>query len=368
MPMTADDHADVEVLFSPVRLGALELRNRLVMAPLTRNRALPGNYGQRASAGLIIAEATQVSAQAVGYPNTPGLHTPEQAAAWRLVTDAVHARGGLIVVQLWHVGRVSHPSMQPDGALPVAPSALAPEGAADTYTGPQPFVTPRALERDELPGLVADFAHAASLSRDAGFDGVEIHGANGYLLDQFLRDGSNRRTDEYGGSQANRARLLLEVTRATLDVLGPGRVGVRLSPLSRFNGMRDSDPLGLTAVVAAELDRLPLAYLHVIDRLDARSPGARADAVARRTFRGPLILNSGYGRESAAQALSAGRGEAVAFGEAFLANPDLVERYRAGRELNVPDEATYYGGDARGYTDYPFLDGRLVPAEVGVSD
>jgi N-ethylmaleimide reductase len=353
-------------LFSPVRLGALQLPNRLLMAPMTRNRAAAGNvptelnatyYAQRATAGLIITEATQVSPQGVGYPGTPGIHTGEQVAGWRLVTRAVHQAGGRIFLQLWHVGRISHPDLQPEGALPVAPSAVAPAGQAMTFTGPQPFVTPRALAAEEIPGVVAQFAAGARRARDAGFDGVEIHGANGYLPDQFLRSGSNTRTDLYGGSPANRARFLLEVTAAVCEAWGDsGRVGVRLSPTSAYNDMRDDDPLATFSHAAAALGELGLAYLHVVEARPVADGQPYLTPALRRAFGGPLVINGGLDRDSAEAALRNGEGDAASFAVKFLANPDLPRRFAAGAPLNLPDRATMYGGGAKGYTDYPVLD------------
>ncbi|MDH3472208.1 MAG: alkene reductase [Rhodospirillales bacterium] len=353
-------------LFTPVDLGALALENRIVMAPLTRNRAGPGNvpqalnaeyYVQRASAGLIVTEATQVSPQGVGYPGTPGIHSAEQVEGWRRVTEAVHDKGGRIVLQLWHVGRISHPSLQPGGALPVAPSALKPEGEVFTHEGPQPFVTPRALETAEIPGIVAQYRAAAENALAAGFDGVEVHAANGYLLDQFLRDGSNHRRDAYGGPVENRARLIFEVLDAVVEVWGAGRVGLRLSPVNSFNSMTDNDPDATFGYVAGRLNRYGLAYLHVVETDMAGAAGPRGydrDAL-RRAFKGPYMANGGYGRDSATQALARGAADPVAFGQPFIANPDLVERFSRNAPLNAPDPASFYGGDAKGYTDYPSL-------------
>jgi N-ethylmaleimide reductase len=360
-------------LFTPVRLGALELANRVVMAPMTRNRAAnPGRvptplmaeyYRQRASAGLIVTEATHVSPEGVGYPDTPGILTGEHVAAWRRVTDAVHAAGGKIVVQLWHVGRISHPAFQPHGARPVAPSPVAPAGQSYTPAGPQPFVTPRALETDEVPVIVDDFARGAANAKAAGFDGVELHGANGYLVDQFLRDGTNRRTDRYGGDVANRARFLLEVTRALVDVWGGGRVGVRLSPSGTFNDMHDSNPFATFGYAARELGRLGLAYLHVVRPSDADrrhgKPGWRPVPVSyfRPLFDGPILAADGYTAAGAEAALTSGEADAVAFARAFIANPDLVERFRRGAALADADVSTIYGGGEKGYADYPALAG-----------
>ncbi|HEX8695840.1 MAG TPA: alkene reductase [Longimicrobium sp.] len=352
-------------LFSPFQLGPYELRNRLVMAPMTRNRAGEGNvptplmaeyYAQRATAGLIVTEGSQVSPQGAGYPHTPGIHTREQVEGWRGVTDAVHAAGGRIFLQLWHVGRVSHPSLQPGGALPVAPSPLGIQGQAVTPHGPQPFVTPRPLETEEVASVVEDFAEGARLAYQAGFDGVELHGANGYLIDQFLRDGSNRRTDRYGGTVPNRVRFLEEVAAAVVDVWGGDRVGVRLSPLGTTNGMADSDPEATFGYAAYALNRFGLAYLHVVEPVAPGSSPTRISPALRAIFRGPFIANGGYGAESAHAAVASGRADLVSFGTAFLANPDLPRRFREGAPLNEPDRATFYGGDERGYTDYPPLD------------
>jgi len=364
--MTTEDSTPTPRLFSPVRLGALELPNRVLMAPMTRNRAAAGNvpteinatyYAQRATAGLIITEATQVSPQGVGYPGTPGIHTDDQVAGWRLVTRAVHQAGGRIFLQLWHVGRISHPGLQPEGALPVAPSAIAPAGQAMTLAGPQPFVTPRALAGEEIPGVVAQFAEGARRARDAGFDGVEIHGANGYLIDQFLRSGSNTRTDLYGGSPANRARFLLEVTAAVCEAWGDsGRVGVRLSPISAFNDMHDGDPLATFSHAAAALGELGLAYLHVVEARPVADGQPYLAPALRRAFGGPLVINGGLDRDSAEAALRNDEGDAASFAIKFLANPDLPRRFAVGASLNLPDRATMYGGGAKGYVDYPALD------------
>jgi N-ethylmaleimide reductase len=348
-------------LFTPVTIGRLELPNRIVMAPMTRNRAGEGNvpnalnveyYVQRAGAGLILTEATQVSPQGVGYPGTPGIHSDDQVAGWRRVTAAVHDAGGRIFLQLWHVGRISHPSLQPGGALPVAPSAIAPKGDAMTYTGLQPFVTPRALATDEIAGVVAQYAHGARRALAAGFDGVELHGANGYLIDQFLRDGSNTRTDDYGGSIDNRTRFLREVADAVAAVWGADRVGLRISPRGEFNDMRDSDPAALFTRVAALAGQRRLAYLHVVEPVGTPDPLA---AKLRAAFGGPLMVNGGYDRATADAVLADGTADLVSFGVPFLANPDLALRYRRGAPLNAADRATFYGGNAKGYTDYPAL-------------
>ncbi len=360
-------------LFDPLALGALTLPNRIIMAPLTRMRAQqPGNiphqlnaeyYAQRASAGLIISEATQISPQGQGYPATPGIHTPEQVSGWRKVTDAAHAAGGRIVLQLWHVGRISHSSFQPGGGMPVAPSAIAPTGKVLTAQWKQaPYETPRALETSELPGLVQDYRNAAENARAAGFDGVEIHSANGYLLDQFLQDGSNRRTDAYGGSIENRARLLLEVTDAVISVWGKDRVGVRLSPYGTFNDMHDSDPVRLFTYVLEQLSRRGIAYAHLIEPRATSAGGSdsvlenapRTAEIFRTSFTGAFISAGGYSGETAEQAVASGHADAVAFGRLFIANPDLPERLRRHLPLNRYDRSTFYGGTEKGYTDYPF--------------
>ena len=338
------------------------------MAPLTRNRAGDGNvpgqlnatyYTQRVSAGLIIAEATQVSPEGLGYPATPGIHSAAQVAGWKLVTDAVHQHGGRIFLQLWHVGRISHPDLQPGGALPVAPSAIAPTvGQAATYEGMKPFVTPRALETSEIPGIVEQYRQGAKNALEAGFDGVEVHGANGYLLDQFLRDGTNKRTDEYGGSIENRARLLLEVTQAVTEVWGAGRVGVRLSPSGTFNDMHDSDPLATFGYAAEALNRFGLAYLHLIEVVEAdlRHGGTEVPtSYLRDRFTGTLMVNGGYDLDKSNAVLSSHKADLVAFGTLFIANPDLPQRFALNAPLNPADPSTFYGGGEKGYIDYPFL-------------
>src|SRR5215469_14837183 len=314
-------------LFSPYRLGEIDLANRVVMAPMTRSRAVAGNvpnplaatyYAQRASAGLIVTEASQVSPQGVGYIRTPGIHSAEQVAGWRTVTDAVHRAGGKIFLQLWHVGRISHPDFH-DGALPVAPSAIAAQGTVFTAQGPKPMVTPRALTLAEIPGIVEQFRAGAENAKAAGFDGVEIHGANGYLLDQFTRDGTNQRTDAYGGSVENRARLPLEVVDAVAGVWGPGRVGYRISPNGAFNSMSDSDPARIFGHLVGELDRRGIGYLHVVDPV---ADGAkRLSPVLRKIFDGTYIVNGGFDLAAANAAINAGEADLVAFGVPFLANP-----------------------------------------------
>jgi N-ethylmaleimide reductase len=355
------------VLFSPYRLGDLELSNRLVMSPMTRSRALDGNvpnplaatyYAQRASAGLIVTEATQVSPQGVGYIRTPGIHSAEQVAGWRTITDAVHRAAGKIFAQLWHVGRVSHPDFH-DGALPVAPSALPVEGEAFTTRGRTKLVTPRALDANELPGIVAQFRTAAENAKAAGFDGVELHGANGYLLDQFLRDGANQRTDAYGGSIENRARFPLEVVDAVSGVWGPQRVGYKLSPYFSGYSMSDSNPIETFSFISSQLSRRGLLYLHVTEAVvgpaAALSGTRRATPILREKFSGTLIANGGYDARSAEAAITRREADLVAFGVPFLANPDLPARYRSNAELNTADPATFYAGEATGYIDYPAL-------------
>jgi N-ethylmaleimide reductase len=353
-------------LLSPIQLGPYTLPNRIVMAPLTRNRAtdnLPQPihatyYAQRASAGLIISEATQVCPEGVGYPATPGIHSPEQVLAWRPVTDAVHEAGGRIFLQLWHVGRISHPDLQPGGQLPVAPSAIAPQGEAATYTGMQPFVTPRALDLDEIPGVVEQYRQGAKNALEAGFDGVEVHGANGYLLDQFLRDGSNQRTDAYGGSIENRARLLIEVLEAVIGVWGSDRVGVRLSPSGSFNDMSDSDPAALSRYLAEALTPLNLAYLHLIEpRADENpdSPDLGADFF-RSLYTGTIISAGGYEKADGNAMLANGNADLIAYGRWFISNPDLPQRFAADAPLTPYDRDSFYGGDERGYIDYPTLE------------
>ncbi len=362
-------------LLSPVKLGRYQLPNRIVMAPLTRNRAGAGNvptqlnveyYAQRASAGLIITEATQVSPQGLGYPSTPGIHSPEQVEGWRLVTKAVRDRGGRIFLQLWHVGRISHPSLQPDGALPVAPSAIAPQGMAATYEGEQPFVTPRALETDEIPGIIEQYRKGAENALAAGFDGVEIHGANGYLLDQFLHDSSNQRTDSYGGSIENRTRLLLEVTQAVVRVWGADRVGIRLSPSGTFNDVQDTDPKALFTYVVSALNRFGLAYLHLVEpRVSGNEtvddPNSELSVeYFRPIFKGKLITAGGYDRDRGNAVLASGKADLVAYGRLFISNPDLPQRLALNTHLNPYDRSTFYGGDERGYTDYPTLERQAV--------
>jgi N-ethylmaleimide reductase len=362
-----------DILFQQLQLGALSLPNRIVMPALTRMRAGPGGvptalnaeyYAQRASAGLNITEATAISVQGHGYPQMPGIHSAAQIAGWRLVTAAVHAQGGRIVLQIVHHGRWSHSSYNPDRSLPVAPSAIAPPGHAYTPSFEQlPYETPRALEARELPALVADFRQAAGNARAAGFDGVEIHGANGFLLDQFLQDGSNLRTDAYGGTIENRARLLFEVVDAVAAEIGQDRVAVRLSPHGNLGDLSDSDTVPHFSYVIGELGTRGLAYLHLIEPR-ASSAGIADDAsvdsadnasLFRHLFDGPMITAGGYTTAMGLAAVAAGRADAVAFGRMFVANPDLPERIRTGAALNAFDRSTSYGGGAQGYTDYPML-------------
>jgi len=368
-------------LFESLQLGALTLPNRVVMAPLTRMRAASGGiatslmadyYGQRASAGLIITEGTAVSPRAHGYPASPGIYTPEQIAAWRAVTHRVHGMKGRILMQIQHNGRNSLPAYNADGSLPVAPSAIPYIGKVYTPAfEPLDPPAPRALESAEIPALVETFSKAAANAMTAGFDGVEIQGANGHLIDQFLCDGSNKRTGAYGGSIAGRARFLLEIVDSIIDVVGADHLGVRLSPYGRYGGIEDSDPVALFSHVAGELSRRRIAYLHLIeasaseigitDELHANAPNNAA--LFRHAFVGPLISAGAYTPESGENAVENGRADAITFGRLFIANPDLVARVRQGAALNAPDRSTFYGGAARGYTDYPMLQPQAI-AEV----
>jgi N-ethylmaleimide reductase len=365
-------------LFDPLNVGDIALSNRLVMAPLTRNRspgAVPGElavtyYTQRATAGLLITEATAISHQGQGYADVPGLYGPDQLAGWRRVTDSVHAAGGRIVTQLWPVGRISHHSLQPNGGKPVAPSPITarsktylikPDGSGEF----SPTSEPRALERGELPGIVSDYAHAAKAAVEvAGFDGVEIHAANGYLIDQFLRSGSNHRTDDYGGSIENRAKLLFEVVDAVADAIGPGRTGIRISPVTPANDASDPEPQQLFEYVVRGLAQRGLAYIHIIE---GATGGARDFQQGAKPFdwdsfkaayreasgKGAWMVNNGYDKALAEDAVASGRADLVAFGKLYIANPDLVQRFRDGLPLNEPQKATFYGGGAEGYVDYP---------------
>lgn len=361
---------DPSILFSPFKLRDQTLRNRIVMAPLTRNRAAHGTdvpgpmnaeyYAQRATAGLIISEATQISPTGKGYAFTPGIYSREQVAGWRLVTDAVHKQGGTIYLQLWHVGRISHPSLQPGGVLPVAPSAIAP-AKSRTFIETGEFVDigkPRALDLQEIPGIIEDYRKATRNAMAAGFDGVEIHAANGYLIQQFLSDGTNQRSDRYGGSVENRLRFALEVTDAVIGEAGAQRTGIRLSPVTPSNDIHDSDPASVYFPLVRELSSRRLAYVHVVE---GHTQGPRdfhgLDFHAlRREFDGPWMVNNAYTREMAVEAISSGYADLVAFGRLYIANPDLVERFRLNAPLNEIDTKTLYGGSARGYTDYPMLD------------
>ena len=352
-------------LFTPILLGDLALPNRVVMARMTRNRAaMPGNlpqamnvkhYEQRASAGLIITEATQVCTEGVGYPATPGIHSPEQVEGWRAVTDAVHAKGGHIFAQLWFCGRISHPDLLPDNQQPISASAIQPAGEAVTYEGMKPFPQPRALRTDEIPGIVDKFRHGARCAKEAGFDGVEIHAANDYLIDQFLRDGSNQRDDAYGGSVENRTRFLLEVVDAALESWSPSRVGVRISPENTFNDIRDSDPQATFTYVAGALSGRGLGYLHVVEG-DMMSGERHMDyRRIRDAFDGYYMANAGYDKARAQAAIADGDADMVSFGQLYLANPDLVDRFKIDAPLNAADRDTFYGGDEKGYNDYPAL-------------
>lgn len=355
-----------KTLFEPYSLGSLTLSNRIVMAPLTRNRAgsgfVPGAltaeyYAQRATAGLIIAEATQISQQGQGYQDTPGIYTQAQIDGWRKVTDAVHDKGGHIFLQLWHVGRVSHVDLQANRQAPVAPSAIRAETKTFVNNSFVDVSEPRALELDEMSGIIADFRRAAANAIAAGFDGVEVHGANGYLLDQFAKDGANARTDAYGGSTENRARLMLEVTAAVVDEIGAERTGIRISPVSPANGVSSSDPQAQFNYIVEKLDELGIAYLHVVEGATGgpRDVAPFDFAALRRKFSNTYIANNGYDRDLATTRLELGLADLFAFGKAFIGNPDLVERLKTGAPLGGFDPATLYGGGAAGYTDYPTL-------------
>lgn len=370
------DNSSRTDLFAPVTLGALDLANRIIMAPLTRSRATDDGvvgalqatyYAQRATAGLIIAEATNISPQARGYALTPGIWSDEQVAGWRKVTDAVHAAGGRIVSQLWHVGRFSHNDLQPGGAAPVAPSAIKPEGQTYTNDGMVEVPTPRALETDEIPGLIADYVRAAENAKRAGFDGIEVHSANCYLLDQFIRDSSNHRTDRYGGSIENRTRLTLEVVEAVTKVWEPGRVGIRLSPTTTEVGNTplDSDVMATYGHLIRQLNRFGLAYLHFVEGVTGVQredvEGIDLDAL-HAEFDGPFIGNNGYHLDLAIARRAQGKVDAVAFGRPFIGNPDLVERLRVGADLIDAQRQTYYGGGAKGYTDWPTYNASMQEA------
>jgi N-ethylmaleimide reductase len=351
-------------LFSTHDLGPLKLKNRFVMSPMTRSRAVDGHvpnplaaeyYTQRAGAGLIITEATQVSPQGIGYVRTPGIHSKEQVEGWKKITEAVHKAGGKIFLQLWHVGRISHSDFH-DGKPPVAPSAIAAEGKTWTQEGQKDYSKPRALDVSELPGIVEDFRRGAQNAKDAGFDGVELHGANGYLLDQFTRDGSNKRTDNYGGSLENRLRFPLEVVDAVIKVWGADRVGYRLSPYFTGHSMSDSNPLATFSQLTDELNKRKLGYIHVVDSAKASQ---RISPALRELFDGTFIVAEGFDADSATDAIARGEADLVAFGKPFISNPDLPERYKNNAKLAEWDSATIYApgknGDVSGYTDYPSL-------------
>ncbi|MBL3525755.1 alkene reductase [Serratia plymuthica] len=353
-------------LFQPYNLGPISLTNHIVMAPLTRNRAGAGlvpselaatYYAQRATAGLLITEATQISAQAQGYQDTPGIYTPAQIDGWRKVTDAVHAKGGHIFVQLWHVGRISHVDLQPGGAAPVAPSAIRAETKTFVNNGFADVSEPRALELDEIKDIIEDFRKASANAIATGFDGVEIHGANGYLLEQFLKDGANQRTDEYGGSIENRARLLLEVVAAVKDEIGAERTGVRISPVSPANAISISDPQPQYDYLVEQLDALGIVYLHVVEGATGgpRDVSPFDYGSLRRRFKNTYIGNNGYDLALASGQLAEGKADLFAFGRPFIANPDLVERLKTQAPLATLVPETLYGGGAEGYTDYPPL-------------
>ena len=351
-------------LFQPLRAGAFHLPNRIVMAPLTRCRASAGRvpnemmaeyYAQRAAFGMILSEATSISPQGVGYPDTPGVWSPEQVAGWKNVTDSVHRAGGQILLQLWHVGRVSDP-VYLNGSLPVAPSAIKPAGHVSLIRPLKEFVTPRALETAEIAGIVEDYRRAAENAKAAGFDGVEIHGANGYLIDQFLQDSSNQRTDEYGGSIENRARFLLEVADAVISVWGADRVGMHLAPRGDAHGMGDSDLSAVFHHAVRELGKRNIAFICARESYDKPSLGPSL----KKAFGGVYIANEEFTAESAREAIRSGAADAVAFGKQAIANPDLVERFRSGAPLNEPDPATFYGSGPAGYTDYPYLQSEPV--------
>ncbi|HSC66734.1 MAG TPA: alkene reductase [Cellvibrio sp.] len=355
--------SNIEALFRPLTLGKLEIANRIWLAPLTRCRAglehLPNAlmaeyYAQRASGGLIIAEATMAMEGNSAFWQEPGIYSQAQIDGWRLVTDAVHAQGGKIFLQIWHGGRACHPALN-GGKQPVAPSAIAIDDEVHTPEGKLPYTEPRALTDAEIPGIIAGFKQAASNAKAAGFDGVEVHGANGYLLDQFLRDGSNKRSGAYGGSIENRARLLLEVIAAVCEVWDSKQVGLRLSPLNSYNSMIDSDPIGLISWLAKRLNDFNLGYLHLMRSDFFQAQKGDVMTPAREYYKGVLVGNMGYSAEEAAEAIATGKLDAVAFGSTFLANPDLPARFKVGAPLNTPDSATFYTADAKGYTDYPAL-------------
>jgi N-ethylmaleimide reductase len=365
-------------LFDPLAAGDLKLPNRIFMAPLTRGRAgesrVPNEmmaryYAQRADAGLIVAEATAISKEGYGWKNAPAMYTDEQEAGWKIVTDAVHEAGGRIALQLWHMGRVSHPYFQENNALPLAPSAIAAEGfARGLGSANAPYVTPKAMTKKDIRRTVGDYERAAQRAKRAGFDAVEIHGANGYLIDEFLRDGSNVRTDDYGGSVENRARFLREVIEAVAGVMGAGRTGLRLSPVNGYNSMQESDLLNTFVKVAEIVSGYGLAWLHVKEPVrdaDGKAVEPVVTKAMREVYKGVLAVNEAYDSARAEEEIESGLADAVAFGKPFIANPDLVERLRTGAELNAPDMATFYTPGERGYLDYPALDEiRRTPARA----
>ncbi len=355
-------------LFEPIQLGYLTLANRVFMAPLTRNRADADGvhselaatyYAQRASAGLIVTEATQISPMGKGYINTPGIYSPQQVKAWSRVVDAVHAKGGRIFLQLWHVGRISHTSLLPNNVQPVAPSAIRANSQTFIATGPAQVSEPVALTLSGIKETLADYRKAALNAKEAGFDGVEIHAANGYLIDQFLQSGTNQRIDEYGGSVENRVRFLLEVAQAVSEVWTPSSIGVRLSPRGTFNDMSDKDPESTFMAAVTAMSGLGLGYLHVVEASPGDAPPSlefvSLFAQMRHNWRGVYVANGGFDGPSGEEAVKSGKADAIAYGRYFIANPDLPRRLRLGAEFNKPDQQTFYGGDARGYTDYPFL-------------
>ena len=357
-----------QTLFSPLKLGALDLPHRVLMAPLTRNRAHPDGtpadlaveyYRQRASAGLIITEATQISAEGKGYINTPGIHGDAHVKAWKKITDAVHEAGGRIALQLWHVGRISHTSLLPNGESPVAPSAIRANSQTFTENGPTDVSEPRALALSEIPRLIEEYRKAAERAKEAGFDMVEVHAANGYLLDQFIQDKTNTRDDAYGGSAENRVRLMKEVVEAVAEVWGADHVGVRLSPLGQFNDMGDSDPEATFTAAYKALNGLGLAYLHVVEKFPGSQPTSEEGAILDRLrthWAGTYIANGDFDAETANAWIKKGRADGITFGRPFISNPDLPERFKRGAPLTEPDQSTFYGGDHHGYTDYPSLE------------
>ena len=359
----------ISSLFEPLQVGAVKLKNRIVMAPLTRGRSgkerIPNDlmveyYTQRASAGLILSEATQISQQGSGWEQSPGIHNDEQVRGWRKITEAVHKQGGLIYLQLWHCGRASHPYFQANGELPVSASAVKAEGNAYTPEGKRPYPTPRALELEEIPGIVQDYVNATKRAQSAGFDGVEIHAANGYLMDQFLRDCSNKRTDAYGGSIKNRVRFLTEVTEAVVNAWSSDRVGVRLSPTNPYNDMRDSDPVATFTYASEVLNQFNLAYLHILEALPGHMLAAEGERVGphmRKAYNGLFMVNGGYDDVLGAEVINNGEADFVSYGVPFIANPDLPERYRSGASLNEADPSTFYTHGKEGYIDYPALAG-----------